>query len=396
MIDGVYIGLPHSEHIAQTDRLGSTDLTRLYTRRRGWWWSSINNPHYVPKKTEPMIFGDAWHCLSLEGRQAFQERFAVMPNPRDYPNLLTTADDLYSALKAKGVEGLRKKMSKNDLVQMGKAYLDGAHIWDDIVERWERTARDKKAISSADAFAIEAMYGAALQDDTFRSICEAFGGVRLTEITVLWTLPDGIKLRYRFDSLLPSCNVDLKSLGDWRSKPLMQLALDRISNDHLDVQLAMSHLARQAAYELIAAGEIFSIIPQSGERFRAVGDYVTKETEWLRRFPGEAPLHGADGPGWGWAWLFYQKPEDGAEPGLLPIQVPWGNNYHVSGWRKIQIALTCYREAVKEFGLAKPWTRVHPVHTADQRVSAFRADMPMWHDMAEQQPGEMEAMEWRK
>lgn len=412
MQDGVYLGLPHADYLAAPDRLGSTDLVRLFSRGPGWWWGSRYNPHHVDKTTDAQMFGTALHTLLLEGRAAYEARFAVKPNPRDFPDLLTTSEELRSALEASdGAANVKAKTPKGELVQLAKAYLPGRHIWDDIVERWARTAKGRDHLASGEAFALDAMHAAALADPDMAEVCEAHGGVKLVEVSVFYTDARGLRKRYRFDSLLPTANVDLKSIADWRARPFEQSCAARIAEDHLNIQLAMSHEARLAAYEHIAAGRVFAPYADTfyqcdgapearaaGGRadldLEAVGQPWADQVRWLRRFPTEAPLRGEGGPGWCWLWLFYQKPESGAAPSLLPLRVLWGDELHVNGWRKMRVAEDCYVENVARFGLNKPWTQVRQIHdthhAAGRRVEVRDWDAPL------QQPGESEAMSWRK
>lgn len=392
MQDGVYLSLPHADYLAAPGRLGSTDITRLYARGAGWWWTSKNNPHHVDKREKPLTFGTALHALALEGPEAYAERFAVKPNPADYPELLSSTADLRSALEAVEAPGVKAKTPKPELVQLAKAYLPDRHIWDDIVERWSRTAHNKEHIDSVDDFALRAMYDAAMADDDMRLVLTAQGGVRLVEVSVFYTCARGLKKRYRFDSLLPTANVDLKSFADWRARPIEESIAARIRDDHLNVQLAMSHEARLAMYKLIEAGAIYwNQVPWS---------QATLIPEWLaqvahlQKFPSRAPLKGADGPGWCWLWLFYQKPESGAAPALVPLRVLWGDDLHRSGWRKMRIAEETYLRNVERFGLSRPWTEVRGVydtaHQAAQRLEVREWDAPM------QQDGEQEAMSWQR
>lgn len=385
MKDGVYLGLPHPEYLSERGVLGSTDFTSLFARREGWWWGSEHNPHAKRQESEAMTFGSAAHCLFLEGRDAYTASFAVMPNPNDFPDLLVDMDDLRSALTAAQQE-VKKSMKKNDLVQMAKAFLPDRHVWDDIVERWSRTAKDKAHIGSADAFALEAMYASAMADKETRTICSADGGVRLTEVSVFWTGADGIRRRYRFDALLPRINVDMKTVGSYRKDPLLQICEKRVSEDHLEVQLAMSFEARRALYQAVAEKRVYG-----GSR---------EERAWLAKFPEGAPLNFQGQPGWFWVWLFFQKPDAGAAPGLLPVRAGFGSREHLEGARKYLIAEAFYRDRVTRWGLAKPWTNVAPAATSDERQAAatgaevFR--VPPWNNAPDQPvAGERELLKWQ-
>ena len=402
MLDGVYLGLPHEVYLkstgpdGKTRRMGSSDWTRLYSRGRGWWWTSPNNRYHVDKSTPATVFGSALHALQFEGREAYESRYAVQPNPNDYPDLLKNAEDLRSALIAAGAPGIKAKMAKNDLVQLGKAYLEGRHIWDDIVERWERTLRGRTPLTAAEAFAIEAMHASSMADPAARILFGADEEVRLGEVSILYTPADGIPRRYRMDGLLPTANVDLKSFAEWRSAQETRLAIgDLIAKDHLDIQLAMSHEARLAAYALIEEGRVYTAAGSREWEYEMPEPEATRQRKWLERFPTEAPLNAGGEPGWCFAWVFFQKPEGGAAPELIPVRVGYGDEVHRNGWRKYQIALRTFRENVERFTLAKPWTGISEIYDTSPRYSR-RIMLPPWSEVPEHQPGEEEVMRWKR
>jgi hypothetical protein len=403
MRDGVYLNLPFEVYIKSTGedgvtrRMGSTDWTKLYTRGRGWWWTSPYNRYHRETTTAALVFGTALHAIQFEGRAAYEERFAVEPNPNDYPDLLTTATELQSALRAVGAPGLKAKMAKNDLVQLGRAYLEGRHIWDDIVERWSRTVKGRTPISAAEHFAIEAMHNSSMADPAARILFGADEEVRLSEVSILYTPADGIPRRYRMDGFLPTANVDLKSFANWRAEGDVRLTLgDLIAKDNLDIQLAMSHEARLAAYRMITEGRVVhwdGLMPNNA--MSHLEQLVDRPAvKWVKRFPREAPLNAGSEPGWCFAWVFFQKPEGGAAPELIPVRVGYGDDVHRNGVRKYAKAVATFRENVARFGLTKPWTGISEIFDTNPRY-ARRIQLPPWSEVPDRVPGEEEALNWR-
>lgn len=383
--DGVYLGLPEPEYFAQ-HALGTTDLADLWLLEEGWWWKSRHNPWAkADDSTKAKLFGSAAHCLLLEGEDAFARRYAVEPDPRAFPELLTTWPELFSALDAVDAPGLRSNLKKQQLVDLAKVYLPDRHIWDDILARFRRKVAGRSTISAQDRWELGVMLTAALEDPDMRAVVTADGGVRLTEVSVFWTLEDGTRLRFRFDSLLPQINADLKTLGNVRST-LADAVGRRIGDGALDVQAAMSFEARRAMYEHIQAGRLFvggDVDPASGA------------VPWLKRFPAEAPLDLGDKPGWAWCWMFFQKPElTGVAPVIFPVWMRFGSLGHRDGLRKAMHALDFYRRQVATVGLAKPWTRVEPMHHLD--AAAERPiNIPHWLKQPMALAGEEEHLTWR-
>lgn len=389
--DGAYLGLPEEIYFLQ-DALGTTDLARLWLYREGWWWQSSHNPFIwrqaeswkKTSTTAAKTFGSGAHALLLEGEEAFDERFAVEPDPNAYPDLIESQDDLVSALRTTDCPKGFERMKKADQVELAKVYLPDRHVWDLIMARFRRTARTKATISQEERWQLQVMLDAALEDPDMAAVVAASGGVRLTELSVFWTLEDGTRLRFRFDSLLPPVNADLKTLGNARDRDLGKAVGKRIGDDALDVQAAQSFEARRRLYDFVVAGQVQGGTPE--------------QRAWLDRFPAEAPLDLGDGPGWSWVWMFYQKAENiGRAPVIFPLHMPYGSAAHRDGWRKVLHALAFYRDQVARVGLDKPWTRVEPMHSMDPADRSKRqVQIPFWADAPMAVAGEEEGLSWRQ
>lgn len=257
--DGVYIGLSETVYFRQRC-LGSSDLAYLWDEDTadGWWWRSPNNPFFKRKASDATDFGSGLHCLGLEGREAYEARYFVAPDPNRFPGLLTTVEELKSALAASEAPPMPARAYKKDLVVAAKTYLPGRPIWDDIEEKAKHKAGDRTVIGAEMAYQIETMIAAGMRDEIMQAVFTAEGGVRLTEVSVFWTLPSGTRLRFRFDSLLPAANCDLKSIDTWRpGEKLTEAAGKAIGQRSLDCQAALSFTARRRMYEHIAAGRLY-------------------------------------------------------------------------------------------------------------------------------------------
>lgn len=381
LADGVYLGLPEELYFGQ-DALGSTDLADLWLYREGWWWKSRNNPwRPADMSSKAKLFGSACHTLLLEGQAAFDARYAVEPDPRHFPNLLVSKEDIASALVAISAPGASVRLKKEELVGLAKVYLPDRHVWDAIKERHERASRDKESITAQDRWELGVMLDAAMADPDAAVVVTAAGGVHLSEVSVFYTLVDGVRLRFRFDSLLPSINADLKTLDNYGGRTLADAVGKRIGDSALDVQAAVSFEARRALYDYVVAGQVFG----GTEEQRA----------WLARFPAEAPLDLGDRPGWSWLWMFYQKADmDGRAPVIFMLPMEFGSPEHLDGWRKCLHALAFYREKVATVGLATPWTKVETGHRMDERAPK-RVTIPHWIERPMRVAGEEEGVTWR-
>jgi len=383
LADGVYLNLPEELYFGQ-DALGSTDLADLWLYREGWWWKSRHNPRRKrDDSSKAKLFGSAAHTMLLEGLPAFNERWAVEPDPLAFPELLTTRDEVYSALDAIGAPGLRPTLRNKDLFDLGGVYLPERHIWPLILERFERTVRDKDKISAEDKWVLDVMREAVLNDDQIGVVLSTEDCVPLAEVSVFWTLSDGTRLRFRVDRLLPNINVDLKTIGNVRDRDLGVGVGKRIGQSALDVQAAMSFEARRVLYSYLKQGGALH------------GGTKRQRTE-IMCYPEGAPIDKDGQPNWRWLWMFYQKPDaEGHAPVVFPVWMRFGSTEHKDGWDKALTALRFYRETVAAKGLTKPWTKVETSHFYDGGAAKQRIESPSWIERPIHVPGSEAAMNWR-
>jgi hypothetical protein len=391
--DGVYIGLKEARYFA-VDAMGSSDFKTLWQSKEGWWWSSRHNPYYRRKASDPLDFGSGLHCKGLEGPEAFAARYAVAPDPRSFPGLITTVPEIFSALRAApgAPENISPRSKKADLIELAKVYCPDRPIWDVIEQQAQRKAGDRTVLSCEANWQIDVMIKAALKDETMRAVCTAEGGVRLTEVSVFWTLPSGTRMRFRFDSLLPAANADLKSLDNYRTGDTLTDAIGKaIGNGSMDIQAALSFTARRELYRFIEQGAVFFDLEP------LVGD-PAEQAAWLARYPAEAPLDAGDGPGWRWLWMFFQKPDNtGRAPTLVPVWMNFGGLRHRDGFRKAAHALAFYEAKRAELGLEQPWTGVRAPHFIDDSAAPeaeLEIRIPSWLEQPMAVDGEQEELAW--
>jgi hypothetical protein len=181
----------------------------------------------------------------------------------------------------------------------------------------------------------------------------------LSEVSVLWTHEaSGLRLRARFDKLLPGFTLDLKSFGgNARGISMTQQCLWLVKDRHMDVQRFMYFLARQAMAGLIADGKVFGATPA--------------QTDWLRKVAAVED--------WRWGWIFYRRRDD--ERGHAPIVKPLYRSHFdqtfESGRQKLEVALANYRTFVDRFGFKVPWAVVEPgEEPADHEMPLGLNDCP--------------------
>lgn len=298
--DGVYVGLKAETYFAQ-DRLGSTDLVVLHKDPADYWYRSKHNPNRKAKEPSPeMVFGSALHALTLEGEAAYKAGFKIRP-------------DTYEDAKT----GEVKKWNGNATVCKDWLAANERPDASIIDESADRRVRHMDALIRNHPELGEPM---------------ASG---LSEVSVLWTDPTGVKLRARFDKLLPRFVLDLKTFGgDAKGDSTKQQCLGLVAGRSMDVQRFSYAQARAAMADLPVFGAI-------------------KEQEaWIKKVAAVEQ--------WQWGWVFYRRQDDekGHAPVVKPILRSPGDATYLSGQKKVATALANYQTFVARFGFDVPWAVV--------------------------------------
>lgn len=372
--DGVYLDLPEEAYFAQP-REGSTDMTDYFLKKEGAWWSSHLNPDYKPAADEPgaRTFGKALHALVLEGDQAYADRFARIPTKgelaaqhgaaKEGGKFCVTVGDMELALEQRGMNP--KRMKKEELIPYARSRAPDLIIWDVFEEEWSKANRGKGQISGEEHRQLMIM------TELVRSHPDVgpyfnYGPTHrgLTEVSILWTEPHGIRdmrRRGRLDAFFPQQTMDVKTLTNLSPRPLAFAIGDHLAKWALHVQMADHHVARNRAYRLIREGRIFDgrTDQQREEQGKAGLERFEEHKAWLAQYPDGAP-------NWEYVWLFYQKPDSkaGRAPIIMPWQEDYGSDLHMDGIRARRKAIALYLQCMAQFGPDVPWTRVEPVHTS--------------------------------
>ena len=321
--DGIYVNLAPERYFA-ADRLGSTDLAVLHNRPADWFYRSRHNPFRAERESsEEMDFGSALHALLLEGEDAYQRQCVIRP-------------ETYFDEKT-GEE---------------KPWHGGAKVCKAWAEEHERPGvivltpdMDRRVRHMAMLIAHHPDLGEPMR-------------AGLSEVSVLWTNDDGVKLRARFDKLLPKFVVDLKTHGgDGRGHSSTQECLDLVAKRHMDVQRFLYFQARQRMAGFCEAGAVYG---------------ATEEQKlWIARV--------ALVEDWRWAWIFYRRRDDkrGRAPIVKPIFRSHFDASFESGRQKCEVALKNWRTFVDRFGFDTPWAVIEPAEEpADHEFPQWLKNVP--------------------
>lgn len=298
--DGIHFGMPDKDY-HEDPALGSTDIKNLLKSAPDYWFESHMNPAKVfdEDSTPARIRGKAMHAIVLEGLDAFNARFARRPD--DPPGALTPAE-----------KGAITKAAKRDLCGNGEELLHG-DVYDRVLQ-----ARTMIEMHS--------------------DLKTAFSG-GISEVSVFWTRPDGIRVKCRFDYLKPKGFGDLKSITNTKGKDFRQACHEALDyNGYL----------RQAVHYLDGRAQV--------PRFVADGKvYGDHDAALLKKI--------AIAKATGMAWVFWQA--EGA-PIVYGRSLSYDNSHIVPFERdRIEFAIKRYKECLATFGTDKLWVLDEPITEID-------------------------------
>lgn len=377
--DGVHLDLDFEKYILQG--LGSTDLVRLWFRKEGWWWTSRWNRRYKRKSSKELLFGSAAHALILEGPEAYDSRFALAPDWTAMEGIFDTVLAAKAWLTEHGFKTTGKPWSDWTKDEWVTACIDGEIEipWKPVIEaRVAKANAGKTLLTPDDDWAVRLLREIMLDptradnEDIRKIFGDSSGFPTLAEVSVIHTLPTGIRRRWRIDRMFPSCDLDLKTLGNWQGRDLKFHVGDEIAKKGYDIQRADYKRGRQIAMAYIEAGKIYGGTPE--------------QVAWLETWPALYPK-------WDWKWLFFQKPDSshGQAPVLFPLHDDDGSTIEEAGAKKADVAYNRFLTYRARWGMDRPWARVEPQHFTDESYGAERAVMfPHWIDNIED-PTEAEA-----
>lgn len=330
---GVYINL--SEDIYHSDTaLGSTSIKQLAKNPPKWQYDRLR-----PRKDvtpEHFVWGRAFHCRILEGKEEFERRYARPPLPKDYPEALDTTDQIKAFLRQ---NGQKLTGNKEELIQRAKDLDDCPPFFADILAAWHREHPSHENLTDRQMQEIEDAVAIMGRDPVLSSVMSA-GSLMSgsSELSIIYVGEDGIRRKARIDYALPpagprvkSLSIDLKHFTTFKEGDNEQAALHKIHAECYDVQGAY-YLDAIAAGRLLAKhGSIFG------------GDEAAMDT--VRRFLAAKDID--------WVWVFIRR-----DAGMVPVvlSIDSTDDLFKHGRVIVADAIARYQSFVSTFGLNELWS----------------------------------------
>ena len=336
---GIYFGMPDDEYHAD-EALGSTDIKMLATKP--WLWQRNRLRPASRKVTSAMIWGSALHCYVLEGKEEFEERYAVTPHPSQYEGCLNTIDDLKEFLKDRGVSYSGKR--KSDLIDSVREFLGHPLIFDDVVKEFQAVKRvdPEYKISQNEMQEIRDAAWYMEQDPTLNAIMSAgslVGGA--AEVSIFYEI-SGVRRKCRFDFAIPpvagreyAMLSDLKTFANFRGDNVEAAAIDTIYRMGYDLQAVGYMKGYLCGTELFKSGKVFGDEPFEGY----ANSLFTSQTVW-------------------WSWIMIHK-DGGFHPSVYWFRTDdeaYARDLHFQQVEVvIEQAISNFHEYADEYGLDRLW-----------------------------------------
>ena len=339
---GVYFDMSFADYLADPS-LSASGIKDLLIAPETFYERSPMNPGHERKDTKDLTNGSAYHARVLEGLEAFNAEYAIMPAEEDYPKALKGVKALKAAckdleLKQSGtIEELSERLVEKDPT---------IQTWHHVLTAFETQNQGKTFISKEWGQRIEAKAQLLHAHPEVRKAIT--GGY--PEVSIFWRDPEtGVPMKARIDYLKIKAQMDLKSFTNMNRVPV-DLAIARaVANNRYHVQAVVHAEGVEQAKKLIRNGAVFgepSHIPPN---------------EWMRTF--------VDTPPHAFIFLFLEKtdvpsirlkefPRFNAPsgPGSRTESLAWE-----TGLGAFRIGLNRYKDCMERFGPNTPWIEVPPM-----------------------------------
>lgn len=316
--DGIYIGLPADRYHADT-ALGSSLIKYLLKGANLFWHNSPMNPKKKKDKlTDSKIVGNATHKLLLEGRGPFEAEYVRGPYGED--------DDYSSAEKSAMTKAAKAKLKEGQ-------FLLAQSDYDFVMGCKEILDSDPELEGCLDN--------------------------ALTEVSVIYTRPDGVRVKVRFDALKLRGIGDIKTIANERERDMEEACILDIHTYRYDIPAQHYCEGRRQMQRLITAGDVF-VCEDAGDGKVEIAkmdpkvEAEAKVLDFLKRCAVQKEF--------GFQLVFI--PKKGAPDAWSTTLTP-GNPILTGARDDIEAAISYFKMAMERYGIGKRWIPNRSVEELD-------------------------------
>lgn len=342
---GIYFGMPSAEY-HDDPALGSSSIKAIATDPYDFQYHRL---HGEEKDTRALTWGDALHTRVLEGRVAFDAKFAVAPRIADYPRALDTMDDLRRHAKEIGV---RAGKGKAETITNIREFDSKVVIWDEIVQTFTAGAEGKIILDPQIRAEVEQASRWMQRDPMLEPVMDDGQFISgASEVSIFYE-DAGVRLKCRYDRLLPHGVIDLKSFRPSVGWSTAERGLNRV----------LGRVISQFRYDLQSASYV--------RGYRHIAQFVADGLVFGGTELDHALLSQViERPKPKWIWVLVKN--TGA-PETFVREFPLNSDVFASATNEVNDAIDTYRRLRDQFGEDQDWV---PRHPADVFTDT---DFPSW------------------
>lgn len=224
---------------------------------------------------KPLTFGTTSHTMLLEPDR-FEREFFRLPNPDDFPDLITSVAKMQSWLKERGQKGYSNK-SAEDLIAMCRMIQqpdEVLHIWHEIEAQAIKEANGREIVPAKDWDRVHSMRDVLLVNHNYRRIIET----GIPELS-LFCIIDGVPVKVRLDRV-----TDLGEIIDYKTTQSAEPErFGRLAHDlGYWCKMALQHDCFKLAYQQDPTGTKL-LVQEKDEPWLALMNRLTPEQIMIGR-----------------------------------------------------------------------------------------------------------------
>lgn len=341
--EGIFFGMDEAVYHA-IPALSASGIRLLRISPLEFWMQSIMNPErdLIEEETDSFAktLGSAYHSRICEGKAVFDSRFAPKIDPRDYKDVLETADDLKSVIKSHneivGKDGkINVTGSKPELIERVLTINPAAKIWDVICESYYGEHKGKQFLPWKYIRRIET---AAKMIEADPQLGRAFTG-GASEVSVCWICPTHrIPMKIRVDYLKAKSLVELKSYSNPNGRQIDRAITSAFAGRRYHIAAALYDEGVNMIADLIKAGNVFG--EHDPALIRALEAGHEKTYLMVFQHSGFAPI---------------------VRGKILPKE----SMFFQAGQTEVDAGKMLYRTCMEKFGPNVPWIDAAPIESFD-------------------------------
>jgi hypothetical protein len=251
--EGIFFGMPEADYHA-IHAFSNSGIKVFAASPADYWEDSVLNPDREERgRKDYFDFGNAIHCLVLEGEEVYANRYVIgLEKPKD---VLENADQIKARIAelghkpcSKGYDDISRSAKKEDWINQLLDLDPEAQIWDRIKATFDAEHEGAEVITHKIdrrvRIAAKMILGQADIAENFRD--------GYPEVSIFWHCPaTGCPLKARIDFLKLDRIVDLKSYSGKSGRPVDQAILREIASYYYNIQQVVYIEAVEAAKALI-------------------------------------------------------------------------------------------------------------------------------------------------